>query len=236
MTSYSEKSWIKCGHADPGGYICIIYFQDCNLWHVLTSSNYTWSAKKIPEIEWDTQEETRPLELPHRLTRICCQIPSLSPGLSYDKKCYQWFTGKLNCFMDTYPPNSADQSTETTHSVAQWSLGDRFMFNQCKKVKKVHYWTTEPKFEFGGGETVIKTGEATNKIMIFFYGPRDAKRCRSKFRKNVVDGPDFDISSLLDFAMVISFAASSSFMSWYSIKYVPIIFIVFLLESSYMKT
>ena len=55
-------------------------------------------------------------------------------------------------------------------------------------------------------------------------------------RKIVLDGPDFDISSILDFAMVISFATFSSFMSWYSIKYAPIIFILFLLESSYMKT
>ena len=47
--------------------------------------------------------------------------------------------------------------------------------------------------------------------------------------KIVQEGPDFDISSLLDFAMVIHFAAFSSFMSWYSIKYAPIIFISFLL-------
>ena len=32
-------------------------------------------------------------------------------------------------------------------------------------------------------------------------------------RKIVLDGPDFDISSILDFAMVLSFAAFSSFMS-----------------------
>ena len=45
----------------------------------------------------------------------------------------------------------------------------------CKKVKKVHYWTKEPlsKFEFGGGETVIRTAEAINKIMISFHGSRD---------------------------------------------------------------
>ena len=74
------------------------------MWHILTSSKYTWSPKQIPEIERDTQEETQPLELTHRLTHVCCQIPPLSPaGLSYDQQCYQWFTGKLNCFMDTYP-------------------------------------------------------------------------------------------------------------------------------------
>ena len=37
-------------------------------------------------------------------------------------------------------------------------------------------------------------------------------------------------------AMVISFATFSSFMSSYGIKYAPIIFILFLSESSYMKT
>ena len=45
----------------------------------------------------------------------------------------------------------------------------------CKTVKKVNYWTKEPlsKFEFGDRETVIKTAEAKNKIMIFFYWSRD---------------------------------------------------------------
>ena len=45
----------------------------------------------------------------------------------------------------------------------------------CQKVKKAHYWTKVPlyKFEFGGGETVIKTAEAKNKIMTTFYGSRD---------------------------------------------------------------
>ena len=44
-----------------------------------------------------------------------------------------------------------------------------------KEVKKAHYWTKEPlsKFEFGGGETVIRTAEAKNKIMISFHGSRD---------------------------------------------------------------
>ena len=48
-------------------------------------------------------------------------------------------------------------------------------FSVTKKVKKAHYWTIEPlsKFEFGGGEAVIKTAEAKNKIMISFYGSRD---------------------------------------------------------------
>ena len=55
-------------------------------------------------------------------------------------------------------------------------------------------------------------------------------------RKIVLGGPDFDISSIIDFDMVISFATFSSFMSWCSIKYAPIIFISFLLESPYMKT
>ena len=40
----------------------------------------------------------------------------------------------------------------------------------CKKVKKGNYWT---KFEFGGGDTVIRTAEAKNKIMNSFHGSRD---------------------------------------------------------------
>ena len=122
--------------------------------------------------------ETQPLELTRGLTHICCQISSLSPaGLSYDPQCHQWFTGKLNCFMDTHLSSSAGQSTEATHSAVKWSLSDILMSNpdcvvchsdRCKKVKKAYYWTIEPlsKFEFGGGETVIKTAESKNKFMI----------------------------------------------------------------------
>ena len=51
-------------------------------------------------------------------------------------------------------------------------------------------------------------------------------------RKIVLGRPGFDISSILDFAMGVSFAA---FSSWFSIKYDPIMFILFLLESWYMK-
>ena len=43
--------------------------------------------------------------------------------------------------------------------------------------------------------------------------------------KLVLDGADFDFSLILEFAMVIRFAAFSSFMSQYSIKHTPIIFI-----------
>ena len=125
----------------------------------------------------------QPLELPHKLT-FCCQIPSLWPGLSFDQQCYQWFTGTLNCFMDTYTSNSADQSTEATHSAAEWTSSDRFMFNpdcifchsdRCKKIKKAQFWTKEPlsKYEFGGRETVIRTAEAEYKIMISFHRSRD---------------------------------------------------------------
>ena len=81
---------------------------------------YTCSRKQIPEVEWNKQE-TQPLELPHRLAHICCQIPSLSPVPSYDQQCYQWFTGKLHCFMDTCPSTSAGESTESTNSAAKWS-------------------------------------------------------------------------------------------------------------------
>ena len=45
----------------------------------------------------------------------------------------------------------------------------------CKKVKKAHYLTIEPLsiFDFGGEETVIKTAESKNKIMISFHGSGD---------------------------------------------------------------
>ena len=143
--------------------MCIICFLDSNCDTLSLLANTHDPKKQIPTVAWDTQEEIQPLELPHRLAHICCQIPSLSPGLSYDQQCYQWFTGKLNCFMDTYLFRAAGQGTEATHSVAKWSLSDIFMSNPhcifchldgCKKVKKTYYWTIEPpsKFEFGGGK------------------------------------------------------------------------------------
>ena len=129
MGSYSEKLSINCVHADPGGCMCIIYFlhSKCDTYSLL--ANIHDPEKQIPEVEWDTQEKIQPLELLHRLTRIFGQIPSLSPGLSYDQQCYQWFSGKLNCFMDTYLSSSAGQDTEATHSVAKWPLSNRFMPN-----------------------------------------------------------------------------------------------------------
>ena len=81
----------------------------------------------------------------------CCQIPLLSTGLSTDQQCYQWFTAKLNCVMDTYLSSSTGQGTEATHSVTKWSLSDRFMSKPdcifchsdgCKKVKKT-YWASQ---------------------------------------------------------------------------------------------
>ena len=48
------------------------------------------------------------------------------------------------------------------------------------------------------------------KAALFDSLPKDVG---VKSRKIVLDGPDFDISSILDFAMVISFATFSSFMS-----------------------
>ena len=53
----------------------------CDMFSLLA----TKPDKNIPEVEWDTQEETQLLELPHILTHICCQIPSLSLGLSCDQ-------------------------------------------------------------------------------------------------------------------------------------------------------
>ena len=102
-------------------------------------------------------EETQQLESPHRLPISCCQIPSLSPGLSYDQRCYQWFTGIYNYLMDTYPSSSASQSNEETHSSAKWSLSERLMSNPdsifcrsdgCKKVKKAHYWLLNKRTPF----------------------------------------------------------------------------------------
>ena len=151
------------------------------MWHALTSGKYTRSRKQIPEVAWDTQEETQPLELPHRLTFVarshhCHQALPMINNATNDSL--------ANCFMDTYLPRSAGQCTDATHSVAKWPLSDRFMCNpSCifchsdgyKKVKKAYYWTMEPlyKFESGCGETVVKTTEAKHKIMISFHRSRD---------------------------------------------------------------
>ena len=97
-------------------------------------------------------------------THICCQIPSLSPGLGYDQQCYQWFTAILNCFMDTYLSSSADQSNEATRSPAKWSLSDRSMSNpNCifchSDVRKSRKQSLYPNLNLDGGETVIKTND-----------------------------------------------------------------------------
>ena len=41
MSSYSKKLWINCGHADPGGCICIIYLQDskCDTFSLLANTH-----------------------------------------------------------------------------------------------------------------------------------------------------------------------------------------------------
>ena len=147
------------------------------MWYILTSSKYTWSWKQIPEVEWDKQEETQPLELPYRLAHICCQIPSLSPSLSYDQQCYQWSTGRLNCFMETYPV----LLVKALRLCIQLQNG-RWVTDLCPTptafsvtqmgVRKSRKHILD-KFEFDGGKTVIKTAEAKNKIMISFYGSRD---------------------------------------------------------------
>ena len=55
-------------------------------------------------------------------------------------------------------------------------------------------------------------------------------------RKNVLDGPDFDISSILDCAMAISFAAFRIYIIIYYLICSNHFSILFLLESWYMKS
>ena len=152
------------------------------MWHIPTSSKYTWSRKQIPEVEWDTQEETQPLELPHRLAHICCQIPSLSPSLSYDQQCYQGFTGKLNGFMDTYRVLLVKAlklliqlrigrwvtdlcPTPTAFSVTQMGVrkSRRHILENRDPIQIWIWWW----------RNCNQTAEAKNKIMISFYGLRD---------------------------------------------------------------
>ena len=108
MSSYSEKSLINCVHSDPGGCMCIICFlvSKCDTFSLIANTNDPENIfQKLNEIHRRILCHWNCHLLPHRLAHICCQIPSLSPSLSYDQQCYmyQWFTGKLNCFMDTYP-------------------------------------------------------------------------------------------------------------------------------------
>ena len=129
MSSCSEKLLINCVHADPGGCMCIIYLlhSKCDTYSLLANIHDPENrSQKLNEIHrrkfshWNCYTDS---------LAFFGQIPSLSPGLSYDKQCYQWFSGKLNCFMDTYLFSSAGQDTEATHSVANWPLSNRFMPN-----------------------------------------------------------------------------------------------------------
>ena len=183
MISCSKKLLINCVNADPGGCICIIYSKDSKYdtyWLLAKTHDPENRLQKLNEIHrrlshWNWHTDSY---------HICCQIPSLSPGLSYDQQSYQWFTGELNGFMNTYLAYSAGQSPEATHSVVKWPLSDRFISDPdcifchsdgCKKVKKAHYWTIKSpsKLGFGGREIVINIAETKNKIMISFYGSRD---------------------------------------------------------------
>ena len=161
--------------------MCIIYFlvSKCDTFSLLANR---WSRKQIPEVEWDTQEGTQPLELPHRLAHICCQIPSLSPSLSYDQQCYQWFTGKLNCFMDTYPVllvkalrlliqlRNGHWVTDLCPALTAFSI---IQMGVRKSRKHILDNRAPIQIWIWCGKTVIKTAEAKNKIMISFYGSRD---------------------------------------------------------------
>ena len=151
--------------------MCIIYFLDskCDTFQLLANTN-------------DPENRFQKLNGIHRsrLSHWNCHTDSLT-FIARSHFCHQALAMINNAtndslanwivVMDTYLSSSAGQGTEATHSVAKWSLSDRFMSNPdcifchsdgCNKVKKTYYWTIEPlsKFEFGGGETIIKTAEA----------------------------------------------------------------------------
>ena len=169
MSSYSERLLINCVHADPGGCMCIICFLDskCDTFSLLANTH-------DPENRFQKLNEIYRRKFSH----WNCYTDSLT-FLARSHHCHQALPmidnatndSLANCFMDTYLSSSAGQDTEATHSVAKCPLSNRFMSNPdcifchsdgCKKVKKTYYWTIESlsKFEFGGGETVIKTAEA----------------------------------------------------------------------------
>ena len=117
--------------------------------------------------------ETQPLESPQTHSYLLPD-PITVTGLSYDQQSYQWFTGKLNCLMENLPIQFCWWKqwgySFNCEMVVEWQIcvQPRLHFSHpdgCEKVKRAHYWKTEPlcKFEFGGGETVIKTAEAKTR-------------------------------------------------------------------------
>ena len=167
MSSYSEKL-INCVHAGPGSCMCIIYFLDskCNTFSLLANTH-------------DPENRLQKLNKIHRrrLSHWNCHTDSLT-FVARSHHCHQ----ALAMINNATNVSLANWIVLWTHFLFCWSRRWGYSFScemvvewqiyihpnifchsdGCKKVKKAHYWTTEPvsKFEFGDGETVIKTAEA----------------------------------------------------------------------------
>ena len=170
MINYGEKLLINCVHADPGGCMCIIYFLDskCDTFSLLVNTNDLENRfQKLNGIHrsryghWNCHTDL--LTFVDR-SHHCHQALAITNNATNDSL-VNWIV----LWTLTYPVLLVKALKLLIQLVAKWSLSDRFMSNcifchsnGCKNVKKTYYWTIEPlsKFEFGGGETVIKTTEA----------------------------------------------------------------------------
>ena len=93
------------------------------MWHFLCSSKYTY-----PENGFQKFNEIQRRRLRHWNRHIDSLIFVARPHHCHqslamiNNACYQLFTAKLNCLMDTFWSSSGGQSTEATRSAANWLL------------------------------------------------------------------------------------------------------------------
>ena len=134
------------------------------MWHILTSSKYTWLWKQIPKVEWDTQEETQQLESPHQLIFVarshhCHQVLVMINNATNDSLAYWIVLWTL-----TYPVLLVKAMRLLVHLRNDCWVTDlcptptAFSVTQMD-VRKSRKQSLYPNLNLDGGETVIKTND-----------------------------------------------------------------------------
>ena len=171
MSSYNEKLLINCVHADPGSCMCMIYFLDskCDTFSRLANTH-------------DPENRSQKLNKIHRrrLSHWHCHTDSLT-FVAISRHCHQALAMINNATNDSlanwivlWTPILLCWSKHWGYSfcgyfrcemVVEWQIyvyPDNIFCHSdgCKKVKKAHYWTTEPVSKF---ETIINTAKAKTR-------------------------------------------------------------------------
>ena len=147
---------------------CIIHFSKSTCTKVTQLSEESFN--KLQDIL--RRRMMQPEGSPYRMSEICLQIPisySEKEALGYHGDCYQFFTGNLNRLKHDEIPSTSRLHRKTSNVGIIFPAECIFCDKKGRcKVKRKGAWTTEPlaKFEFGGGETVLKTAESENDYLL----------------------------------------------------------------------